>query len=445
MKKDLVIVIFGSTGDLTFRKLVPAIEKLNNDEEITQNFELISIGRRDFTNNDYYNFLKERNSDINIDSISKYTKYLKMELTDAADYVILNDYLKEITHENSRIIYYLAVAPEFFIPISKALSKGTLLEKGNKNHSVIFEKPFGSNLKTAKEINRELWKHIVEEQIYRIDHYLAKEMIQNIMILRFTNKIFQKVWNRDAIKSIRIYAKEELGILDRANFYDQSGALKDMVQSHLLQVLSLILMEEPKSMHSTDVKNAKLEVLKALHFDQKELILGQYASYLEEEGIPSDSLTETFVFMKTYVNSKRFKDVPVYLLTGKKLDRKSSKIIIEFKETDAQKNWGIKTDTNKLHIEFAPNDTINIILNSKTPGLIDVAEPVNLSYYNAHGSDGYEKLILDAINHHKTLFTRWDEIEYSWKFIDQVKGLDKQLLVYENYQDIVDEIIKLTK
>lgn len=446
MKKELIIVIFGSTGDLTYRKLIPAIEKLYNDDEITKNFELITVGRRDFTNDDYFSHVKANNEEVNIDTISKFTNYFKMQITDDNDYKNLKKYIDTISNKQTRIIYYLAVAANFFIPIANNISQQNLLEKGNKNHSVIFEKPFGNDLESAKEINRLLWENIDESQIYRIDHYLAKEMIQNIMIVRFANKILEDVWNNKSIKSIRIYAKEAVGILGRAAFYDTFGALKDMVQSHLLQIASLVLMDPPKSMQSDDVKDAKVEVLKNLSFDEDSLILGQYKGYLDEDNIPKDSKTETFVFLKTYANTKRFKNVPVYLLTGKKLDKKSSKIIIEFKETKEQQKWGIHTNTNKLHIEFAPGDKVNIILNSKIPGLTDEAKSVNLSYSNnVIGTDGYEKLILDTINHHQTLFTRWDEIEYSWKIIDQVKKIDKELIIYDKYEDLVDEIIKITR
>lgn len=445
-KKDLIIVIFGSTGDLTYRKLIPAIEKLNNEDLITKNFQLLAIGRRDFNNEDYYKHVLESNPNLKLDNISKYTNYYKMQITDNNDYSGLKKYLDNISHDKTRIIYYLAVAPDFFIPIANNISENKLLEKGNLNHSLIFEKPFGSDLESAKMINRKLWKIVEEKQIYRIDHYLAKEMIQNIMIVRFANKIFEDVWNNKSIKSIRIYAKELVGILGRASFYDNSGALKDMVQSHLLQVLSLVAMDPPKSIGSNDVKDAKVEVLKALKFDEEAILLGQYKGYLEEENIPKDSKTETFVFLKTFVDTKRFKGVPIYLLTGKKLDKKSSKIIIEFHETDEQKSWGFNTETNKLYIEFAPSDSVNIFLNSKIPGLTNEAKSINLSYSNElDGNDGYEKLLLDAINFHQTLFTRWDEIEYSWKFIDQVKKLNKDVFIYDNYEEVVEEIKKIVK
>lgn len=445
-KKDLIIVIFGSTGDLTYRKLIPAIDKLNNEKEITDNLELIAIGRRDYNNEDYYKHVLDSNPEIKLESISKYINYFKMQITNDDHYFELKNYVDKISHENTRIIYYLAVAPEFFIQIANNIANSKLLEKGNENHSLLFEKPFGTNLESAKAINRELWQNILENQIYRIDHYLAKEMIQNIMIVRFANKIFEDVWNNKSIKSIRIYAKESVGILGRANFYDKSGALKDMVQSHLLQVLSLVTMDPPKSIKSNDVKDAKVEVLKALSFDEKMLLLGQYKNYLNEENIPKDSNTETFVFIKMNVNTKLFENVPIYLLTGKKLDKKSSKIIIEFHETEEQKLWGFKTDTNKLHIEFAPNDSVNIVLNSKIPGLTNEAKSVNLTYSNEISNmDGYEKLILDAINHHQTLFARWDEIEYSWKFIDQVKNLNKKIEVYDKYEDLIEKIKLLAK
>jgi glucose-6-phosphate 1-dehydrogenase len=274
-------------------------------------------------------------------------------------------------------------------------------------------------------------------------------MIQNIMMVRFANRIFEDSWHNRTIKNVKIIAKETDGILGRAGYYDQSGALKDMVQSHLLQMLSLIAMEVPLTYHSEDVKNEKVKVLEHLKFDKDSLIFGQYEGYHQEKNIPEDSQTETFVFLKAYVQTPRFKGVPFYLMSGKKLDQKESLIIIEFEETSEQRKWNLPLSTNKLYIKIAPLDGVGLILNSKVPGLRDDVEEVELEYCVAckavgNLSEAYEKLLKDITEHHKTLFTRWDEIELSWKFIDAIKKHQKEPIIYKNYEDLKPLILELT-
>jgi len=274
-------------------------------------------------------------------------------------------------------------------------------------------------------------------------------MIQNIMMVRFANRIFEEIWHNRTIKNVKIYAKETDGILGRAGYYDQLGALRDMVQSHLLQILSLVAMEVPVTYHSDDVKDEKIKVLSHLHFDSDSLILGQYDGYLNENNIPSDSTTETFVFFKAYVNTPRFKGVPFYLMSGKKLDKKESLIEIEFEETSEQRKWNLPLSTNKLFIKIAPEDGMGLVLNSKVPGLRDDVEPVELEYCvacNEFGNltEAYEKLIIDIVGQHKTLLTRWDEIELSWHFIDHIKKYRKDLVIYKDYNELKKLIKELT-
>lgn len=448
MKKDLIITIFGSTGDLTSRKLLPAITKLYTEKQISENVLVLALGRRDYDTKSYLEFVSQSKSNkvANFDVLHKIVKYHKMEITQPDGYESLKELINEHSHEHTKSLFYLAVGPEMFADISMHINTFNLVTKGDTTKAIVFEKPFGHDLDSAKAINQTLWKYFDESQIYRIDHYLGKEMIQNIMTVRFANRIFEEAWHNRSIKSVTIVAKEDQGILGRAGYYDQSGALKDMVQSHLLQILSLLAMEVPVSYNSHDVKNEKVEVMNNLTFDKHATIFGQYKGYLTEPNIKPNSKTDTFVFIKAFVNTPRFKGVPFYLMTGKKLDEKVSYIEIEFEATNEQKKWNLPLSKNKLIIKFAPYESVELVLNSKTPGLRENVQPITLELNQddidyGNRSEAYEKLILDITNGHKTLFTRWDEIESSWHFIDKIKARPHELVIYENY----DQLKKLMK
>ncbi len=447
---DLIIVIFGATGDLTSRKLLPAISRLYVEKQIPKKTKVIALGRRSYTNEEYLNVMNEAvKFSLDLKTLENLVSYFQIEITKREEYPSLVETLRGMKHENTRELYYLAIGPELFPVVAENINHSNLVTQGNMQQSIIFEKPFGHDLTSAKMTNEMLWQYFDEKQIYRIDHYLGKEMIQNIMMVRFANRIFEDSWHNRTIKNVKIIAKETDGILGRAGYYDQSGALKDMVQSHLLQMLSLIAMEVPLTYHSEDVKNEKVKVLEHLKFDKDSLIFGQYEGYHQEKNIPEDSQTETFVFLKAYVQTPRFKGVPFYLMSGKKLDQKESLIIIEFEETSEQRKWNLPLSTNKLYIKIAPLDGVGLILNSKVPGLRDDVEEVELEYCVAckavgNLSEAYEKLLKDITEHHKTLFTRWDEIELSWKFIDAIKKHQKEPMIYKNYEDLKLLIFELT-
>ncbi len=448
--KDLIIVIFGSTGDLTFRKLLPAIARLFKKNQLPVETQVIALGRKIYSTEQYLESMNNLASmKLDIKTLAKIVTYHQMEITDINQYRKLLDLVNSEKNDQTRELYYLAIGPELFPDVSNHINVSGLVTIGNLNQSIIFEKPFGHDLFSAKAINEMLWNYFDEKQIYRIDHYLGKEMIQNIMMVRFANRIFEEIWHNRTIKSVKIISKETEGILGRAGYYDQSGALRDMIQSHLLQILSLIAMEVPLTYFSDDVKDEKVKVMSHLHFDHDSLILGQYDGYLNEKNIPNDSTTETFVFFKAYVNTPRFKGVPFYLMSGKKLDIKESLIIIEFEETSEQRKWELPLSTNKLYIKIDPKDGVGLVLNSKVPGLTDNVEQVELEYCiacNAVGNktEAYEKLIIDMIGQHRTLFTRWDEIELSWHFIDHIKKYQKPPIIYKDYAELKSMIKELT-
>ena len=446
--KKLIFTIFGSTGDLTSRKLLPAISKLYKENKIPKETLVVCLGRKSFDDNQaYLKYMDDAASKkLDLDILKDIVIYHQMQITESNDYDTLKEMLENHKNQDTKELYYLAVGPELFFDVSKNINQSGMVQKNNINQSIIFEKPFGHDLKSAKSINQRLWEFFDEKQIFRIDHYLGKEMIQNILMVRFANRIFEDIWYNRTIKNVKIIVKETEGILNRGGYYDQSGALKDMVQSHLLQMVSLVAMEVPLSYYSEDVKNEKVKVLDHITVDEKSLIFGQYHGYMHEEKVEENSDTETFVFLKAFVNTPRFKGVPFYLMTGKKLDKKESVIIIEFEETSEQRKWNLPLSTNKLFIKIAPEDGVGLRFNSKVPGLSDDVQEVELEYCAAceafgNMSEAYEKLLLDATGQHKSLFTRWDEIELSWKLIDQIKKHQDKPVIYESF-DALKVLIK---
>lgn len=446
MKKDLIITIFGSTGDLTARKLLPAITKLYNHNEISKNVKVIALGRRDYDTKSYLDAMQDLTTEnLELNVLSQIVEYYKIQITDLNDYKKFNEYVKSISTNETKHIYYLAIGPEILATVAGNISQSKLIERNNLKQVLVFEKPFGHSLSSAIEINKMLWQYFDESQIYRIDHYLGKEMIQNLMTVRFANRIFEDTWTNNSIKSVKIYAKEKEGILNRAGYYDTSGALKDMVQSHLLQVLSLIAMDVPKAYQSDFIKDEKVNVLRNITFDKDSIIFGQYDGYLNEANIPSDSKTETLLYVKAFVNTNRFRGVPFEILTGKMFDQKESFIEVTYHPTTEQEKWDLPVKSNKLLITFAPYDGVELTINSKKPGLKENLETVDLSYQMAESVQGnvpeaYEKLLLDVVDGHKTLFTRWDEIEASWHIVDQIKQFKKDLFIYKNEKEVFEKI-----
>ena len=445
--KDIIFVIFGSTGDLTSRKLLPAIVKLYQENEISKNITVIALGRRHMDTHGFLDYIeKSLSKKIDRKILEDIVVYHEIQITERKGYDALKAFIDAHHGPQTIELYYLAIGPEMFGDVADHIHTSGIVEKGNDHQKIVFEKPFGHDLESAKATNKLLWTYFDEKQIYRIDHYLGKEMIQNILMVRFANRIFEEVWHNKTIKSIKIIAKEKDGILTRAGYYDQSGALKDMVQSHLLQMLSLVAMDTPMSYHSQDVTDEKVNVLKHVTFDEQSLIFGQYEGYLHEQNIDPQSQTDTFVFVKAMVNTPRFKGVPFYLMTGKKLDKKESLVEVEFEATTEQRKWDLPLSTNKLFIKIAPQDGFGLQLNSKVPGLRNDVRDVELEFCvacEAYGNlpEAYEKLLLDITKGHKTLFARWDEIEYSWAFIDQIKATKKDMVIYQDY-DTLKSLIK---
>ncbi|HHT88209.1 MAG TPA: glucose-6-phosphate dehydrogenase, partial [Clostridiales bacterium] len=358
--KDLsaILVIFGGTGDLTHRKLMPALYNMLLDGLVPENFRVVSIGRRDKTEEEYKKEIRasvEKHSRNKVDEsiwsrLNDMITYYRFDFREYDGYLMLKKYLEEIDEKantKSNRIYYLAVAPEYFETIVHGLHIADMARKESSWSRLVIEKPFGKDLKTARQLNQKLLEVFDEKSIYRIDHYLGKEMIQNIMVLRFSNSIFEAIWNNRFIDNIQISLTEKLGVGSRGNYYENSGAMRDMVQNHIMQILSLVAMEPPVNLKTDSIRTEKLKVIEAIEditpeFLRENVVFGQYGKgvidgnpvvgYREEENIPKDSNTETLVAMKLHINNFRWAGTPFYIRTGKRLGTYGAEIVIQFKD-----------------------------------------------------------------------------------------------------------------
>lgn len=443
-----ILVIFGGSGNLAYLKLYPALYSLEASNKLPEYFRIIGVAKSKRTSEEFHETIK-KNINSQIDSIDNKVlnnflnriEYFSLGFDNDDDYIKLRDHLNNIdldTKKNGNRIFYFATSPNFFETIASSLSKNNMIKNEKGNQKIVIEKPFGNDLKSAKKLNNSLKKYISEENIYRIDHYLGKDMIENIIYLRFSNPIFNGVWNKDYIDNIQITASEKIGIGARGRYYDDSGALRDMIQNHLLQILSIVTMDMPENFDTECIQKQKIKILKSLKkyscnevYDN--VVLGQYIGdnnkiigYKEEKSIPNDSSTETFVALKMFINNKTWKDVPIYLKTGKRLNNKTVYITIEFKKNSLARNM-IKQNfkANILQIKIQPEEGINIKFNLKKPNITDEISQVEMDFCKSclidyQAPSAYEKIFISLFNNDKLLFTTWDELKYCWKFIDPI-------------------------
>ncbi len=438
MKMKLIVTIFGATGDLALRKLLPALNNLVVDNELATDLAVLALGRRDFSQSDYLEFVNSHQAFTNdIKALKPYLQYVKVDVEKEESFANLAGVVKKLSRGYDRVkqIFYFAVSPDLFIPIAKALSVHQIAKRGNEDVALALEKPFGHNFEDAQRINQEITKYFDEAQIYRVDHYLGKEMIQNLLTLRFANIKYASLWHREFIEEIKIVVSEKDGILSRGPYYDHVGVLNDMVQSHLLQILALVTMEAPASLASKDIKQAKLDVLNVTTVDHTKTLLGQYRSYLTESGVKAKSTTPTLAFLKFKVNSPRFKDVPIYVFTGKKLYEKEAYIEIVFKKPATYTLFDDEVYANTLRVYLAPEAKIVHTLNGKKPGYEQLIEQTAFEYcytctFPNNVKEAYEKLFLEMILVNKSLFPDWEEIMRSWAIVRTVKH--DQLFIYED-------------
>lgn len=438
MKNKLIVTIFGATGDLALRKLLPALSNLITDKEFASDVKVLAVGRRDFMNEDYFAFVTKQHSfSGNLKVLKPYLDYVNVNLTEVESFESLATKITEESQGFARVkkIFYFAVGPNLFADIALGLSRYNIATKDSDDDVLAFEKPFGLNFKDAQDINEIVTKYFSEKQIYRVDHYLGKEMIQNLLTLRFANIKYSSLWSKEYIDEVKIIVSEDEGILKRGAYYDQVGVLSDMVQSHLLQIVALVAMKTPASLNSKDIKKTKLDVLKNIKIDEKSTVLGQYQSYLTESGVKKNSKTPTLAFLKLVVNNGLFDGVPIYVYTGKKLAKKEAYIEIVFKKPATHTLFDDEVYPNTLRIYLAPEAKIVHTLNGKQPGYEQLIEQTAFEYcytcvFPNNVKEAYEKLFLEMILTHKSLFPDWEEIMYAWKIIAQVPRT--KLVIYED-------------
>lgn len=452
------VVIFGATGDLTHRKLIPALYNLACDDYLPTGFCVIGVARSPFTDNDFRQKLytsvsqfSRRSIDKEIwEKFSQSIYYQSVDATKPESFKALRDRLESLGKErghNFNYLYYLATSPDFFAPIAKNLRSAGLVEEPKESlrtTNLVVEKPFGHDLASARELNKELRESFAESQIYRIDHYLGKETVQNILVFRFANGIFEPLWNRHYIDNIQISVCENIGVGSRAGYFDHTGILRDIVQNHVLQVLSLLCIEPPQSLaDANSIRDEKVKVLRAIRrMEPGEIaqhsIRAQYtqgfiegesvSGYLEEKDVAPKSSTETFVALMLEIDNWRWAGVPIYLRAGKRLPRRISEITVNFKGPPAALFAGRlinELEDNVLSIQIQPNEGISLKISSKPPGPRMRVRPVvmDFNYGSSFGmvsSDAYERLLLDAMRGDPTLFTRDDEIEQAWDLLAPV-------------------------
>jgi len=490
MKKteNQMLVIFGASGDLTARKLVPALFNLFNAKQLPENFVVLGASRSNITDNDFRRrvvleskYLKERFEDLKDNYIAKFSnQFFYEDLGESydTDYDRLRKRIEDLNTKyktGGNIIYYLSTPPTLYETIAKNLAEAGLNTQKNGWKRLIVEKPFGYSLATAKKLNAGLQQHFTEPQIYRIDHYLGKETVQNLLVTRFANSIFEPLWNRNYIHHIEITNAESVGVEKRGGYYDKSGALRDMFQNHLLQIVSLVVMEPPIGDQPEEIRNEKVKALKSLRIMNDEqtihdhTIRGQYVAseingekvkgYREEEGVAADSTTETYAAIKFFVDNWRWKDVPFYVRTAKRMPTKVTEVVIHFKTPHHQifKDSGLSSKDNKLIIRIQPDEGILMKFGVKVPGQGFKVERANLDFYysslaQTHVMEAYERLLLDAMQGDATLYARADEVEAAWEFVDPIlnyweKGKDVRMYGYaagvwgpENTDELIEGI-----
>jgi glucose-6-phosphate 1-dehydrogenase len=459
-----MLVIFGGTGDLTHRKLMPALYNLCVDGLLPERFTVVAVGRREKTAGQYQNevydslkkFSRNRIAEKCWERLHRAIRYYRMDIEDPSGYAKLGGYLNELNPEGAGDrIYYLAVAPEHFETIVSGLKAGNLAESDGLHSRLVIEKPFGRDLMTAEKLNGKLLEVFPEERIYRIDHYLGKEMIQNIMVLRFCNMVFESLWSSRYIDNVQISLCEQHGVGTRGGYYEQSGAMRDMVQNHAFQVLSMVAMEPPVSLSTEAIRAEKVKVIQAiapmtLERLNTDVVFGQYGrglvggqsvpAYREEEKVEPDSMNETFVALKLHIDNFRWAGTPFYIRTGKRMKTGAAQIVIQFKALPDVLYFkeGMKQEPNRLMIRIQPGTGVNFQFNTRDFGAHKGIVTTRMDTCYACPAQGntpeaYERLLYDVLRGDATLFSRWDEVEASWKLADTIIGHKTTACCYPNY------------
>jgi glucose-6-phosphate 1-dehydrogenase len=452
-----IIVIFGASGDLTKRKLMPALFELYRNGNMAEGSKIIGFSRS-FT--DHFHFrqemkkaidefgTEEQKNDIDWKDFSNSLHYIRADFNDSNSFLLLKKEIEKLESKGETCgnrLFYFATPPQFYITIIENLGKEHFNHPVNEDSwtRLIVEKPFGHDLDSAQKLNKKISRFFDENQVYRIDHYLGKETVQNLLVFRFGNSIFEPIWNRNYIDHIQITAAETIGIENRAGYYDKAGALRDMVQNHLLSIVSLIAMEPPVTFEADVVRDEKAHVLHAIQpfaneDVEKYVIRAQYgegiidghetAGYTEEKGVSKDSITETYAALKLNIQNWRWAGVPFYLRTGKRLHKHSTEIKLIFRRTPHMIFRMMTKDThisNILTIRIQPEESISLSFNAKHPGPGMKIEPVvmDFNYFDTFGTragNAYERLLRDCLSGDQTLYSRRDAVEASWSIVDTI-------------------------
>lgn len=451
-----ILVIFGASGDLTKRKLIPALYELHGRKQLPEKFAVVGAGRTRMSNDDFRTNVETFLPGGEKNDFLKTLYYEHVDTFEEKDYEKLKNRLKALSGElktGENYIFYLSTPPAMYEIISQNLFLAGLSQSSAGFRRVIIEKPFGSSLETARNLNVELLKYFDEEQIYRIDHYLGKETVQNMLVIRFSNGIFEPIWNQNFIHHIEITSTESLGVESRGRYYDHAGALRDMVQNHLLQLVGFVAMEPPSVIEADAIRNEILKVFQALRpitesQVEHHVIRGQYTSstadgkkvlgYREEENVSDVSRTETYAALRFYIDNWRWAGVPFYVRTGKKLPVRVTEIVVHFKQVP-HRLFGTQGDyksvENQLIIRIQPDEGLLLKIGMKIPGAGFHVQTVDMSFnYKSlseqHLPTAYERLLLDCMQGDATLYTRGDAVEEAWKFVQPI------LNAWENNQEI---------
>ena len=449
------IVIFGATGDLAKRKLVPALFTLAVKNRLDDNVRIVGASRSAMSDDQFresmwdalqeFRDLKNRRQDW--DRFARRLHYITADIANPMDFVNMKEQLEEMEGDTrpANRLFYLSIAPSLYWPAVLNLGATDLALEDTGWRRVVIEKPFGWDLESAQALNREVHQVFQEEQVYRIDHYLGKESVQNLLVLRFANAIFEPVWNRNYVDNIQITVAESVDVADRAAYYNESGVVRDMVQNHLLQLLTMVAMEPPSAADAESLRSKKVDVLKAIRRWEtddvsKHAIRGQYKGYLDEKGVPPGSLTGTYVAMRLYVDNWRWRDVPFYLRTGKAMANKTSEIIVQFQSPPHlmfDDRMPDDLSPNVLSVCLQPNEGTHLRFQSKVPDQGMAMRPVDMEFrYETAFRDqsipeAYELLLEDALKGDASLFIRSDHIEEAWRIVEPLLNWHEIRAPYE--------------
>ncbi|WP_270583582.1 glucose-6-phosphate dehydrogenase [Bacillus smithii] len=457
---SMTFVLFGATGDLAKRKIFPALYNLFLDQKLPLSFSIIGSGIEEWSDDQFQTHVEEslhlfsrrsNNDQFKIEEFLRAIRYFPLDVTNLQGY---NDLLELVQRREKELnipenrLFYLSVAPTFFDVIAKNIQQSGLgSTKGWKR--LIIEKPFGHDLKSAQELNEKLSRFFEEEEIYRIDHYLGKSMVQNLEALKFANPALQTLWNHQHIANVQITASETVGVEERAGYYDQAGAIRDMVQNHMMQLVMMTAMQLPNRFNAEDIRKEKRKVLENLRPLRKEdvrqyVVRRQYGpgeiqgepvvGYTEEPGIPPSSTNDTFVAARLWIDNDAWRGVPFYIRTGKRMKEKSTRIVLEFKHSHTVESQ--QAEPNLLVIHVNPVEGVSFQLNRKNPVHRDQIEPVQVDF-SANQKDvpeAYELLLFDALMGDSTFFAHWKEVELSWKWVQPIlEAFEENLVPLHSY------------